>query len=114
MSGPGPSNVRDDFAALHRVTLNALAREQGAGRGRTVEVVRLDDAEGAQDPPDHAARLDAAERWRRLLATASPRQRELLERWREQPDSPLADIAREMGITASTARTLVQRLRRGV
>ena len=105
--GPGPSNARDDFQALHRATLNALARELGADRGRTANPMPVDTV---TDPPDHAARLDAERVVAGAFSLATPAQRRVLEALaKHHGDREVA--AQALGISPSALRKTLQRLR---
>jgi len=68
----------------------------------------------ADTEPQVEEATDAVERWQALLACAGPRQRVILEAWRHDPDAPLAEVARQLGVTPNAARQAIDRLRRRV
>jgi hypothetical protein len=126
LSGPQRQRYFDthveEWVEWHAKRTAALVREMLGSdelRRRSAEVPLEDELfEDAQPerravPLDEAvaSRLDAAARLEVLAEMAPPGERTFLAAWRLEPDASIAEIASRLGIAASTARTLVQRLR---
>jgi transcriptional regulator with GAF, ATPase, and Fis domain len=110
---PGPSTVGEDLAALHRVALNALARDLGANCGRALRAIPLDEAREREEAPDHDARLDAERVLTRALGVATPLERRVLEALAAY-EGDRAAAAAALGIKPAALRKRLQRLRRKI